>query len=85
MIMTTVVMTTVDGDDGDNDDLEDEHVGLDTNIAKKCSKFLTRNSYKFPELVVSLAHKRKRDHFQPAENLNYSLCRQGNTKTTRKI
>ena len=31
-------------------------------------------------LVVSLAHKRKRDHFKPAENLNYSLCRQGNTK-----
>ena len=35
---------------------------------------------KSAELVVSLARKRKRDHFQPAENLNYSLCRQGNTK-----
>ena len=35
---------------------------------------------KSPELVVSLARKRKRDHFKPAENLNYSLCRQGNTK-----
>ena len=40
---------------------------------------------KSAELVVSLAHKRKREHFKPAENLNYSLCRQGNTKTTRKI
>ena len=39
---------------------------------------------KSAELVVSLARKRKRDHFKPAENLNYSLCRQGNTKTTRK-
>ena len=35
---------------------------------------------KSAELVVSLARKRKRDHFKPAENLNYSLCRQGNTK-----
>ena len=35
---------------------------------------------KSAELVVSLARKRKRDHFKRAENLNYSLCRQGNTK-----
>ena len=35
---------------------------------------------KSAELVVSLARKRKRDHFKPAENLNYSLCRQENTK-----
>ena len=35
---------------------------------------------KSAELVVSLARKRKRDHFKPAENLNYTLCRQGNTK-----
>ena len=35
---------------------------------------------KSAELVVSLARKRKRDHFKPAENLNCSLCRQGNTK-----
>ena len=32
---------------------------------------------KSAELVVSLARKRKRDHFKPAENLNYT---QGNTK-----
>ena len=35
---------------------------------------------KSAELVVSLARKRKRDHFKPAENLNFSLCRQENTK-----
>ena len=27
---------------------------------------------KSAELVVSLAHKRKRDHFKPAENLNFT-------------
>ena len=29
---------------------------------------------KSAELVVSLARKRKRDHFKPAENLNYSFA-----------
>ena len=40
---------------------------------------------KSAELVVSLARKRKKDFYyyiyaENAENLNYSLCRQGNTK-----